>query len=150
MLKTEAFAPGGSWRWVGLEGNPAVSVLVFDMPPAAVTVRFSIRKDTGGDTPDTPNPPYNPGIPDTPDTPGDDDDEPSTANEPVALSGLRIHTACGVLSLVADCPGEALVYTIGGRLVKRLSLSPSIESRLSLPSGIYILLAGNESIKIYL
>ena len=159
LLKTEAFAPGGSWRWAGLEGNPAVSVLTFDMPPAAVTVRFSIRKDTGGDIPDTPNPPYNPGIPDTPDspdipdtpdTPGDGDDEPSTANEPVALSGLRVHTACGVLSLVADRPGEAIVYTIGGRLVKRLSFLPAIESRLSLPSGIYILLAGNESIKIYL
>lgn len=141
LKKTEAFAPDGSWRWVGLSGSSAVTTLTFTMPSAAVTIRFSIEEDTTTDPPVGPvDPPVNPGDP----------DDPATANEPVALPGLHIQTSAGMLRLNSDSPCRATVYTFGGRRVAVFRLETGVEQQQALPRGAYILHSGSHGIKFTL
>lgn len=161
LTKTEAFAPDGSWRWTGLSGNAAVTTLTFTMPSTAVTVRFTIHEDTTPDPPVGPvDPPVNPPVepddpidpdpdPDEPDIPVDPDD-PATAVDPIALPGLHIRTSAGTLHLIADYPGQATIYTFGGRMVAALRLETGVERQQALPRGAYILRSGNRSIKFTL
>lgn len=72
----------------------------------------------------------------------------ATANDPVTISGLRIRTTGGILSLTAGRSGRAEVYTFGGQLAGYLHLLADVESSLSLPHGVYFLRIGNESVKI--
>lgn len=149
LTKTEAFAPDGSWRWTSLSGNAAVTTLTFTMPSAAVTVRFTIHEDTPVDPPVGPvDPPVEPD-PEEPDIPVDPDD-PATAIDPLTLPGLHISTSGGVLRLIADYPGEATIYTFGGRMVAALRLETGVERQQALPRGAYILCSGNRSIKFTL
>lgn len=162
LKKTEAFAPDGSWRWVGLSGNPAVTTLTFTMPSAAVTIRFTIEEDTTIDppvgpvdppvNPDDPTDPDEPDNPDTPNIPDEpvDPDNPATANEPVALPGLHIQTSAGMLRLNSDSPCQATVYTFGGRRVAVFRLETGVEQQQALPRGAYILCSGNRSFKFTL
>lgn len=161
LTKTEAFAPDGSWRWTGLSGNAVVTTLTFTMPSTAVTVRFTIHEDTTPDPPVGPvDPPVNPPVepddpidpdpdPDEPDIPVDPDD-PATAVDPIALPGLHIRTSAGTLHLIADYPGQATIYTFGGRMVAALRLETGVERQQALPRGAYILCSGNRSIKFTL
>lgn len=157
LTKTEAFASDGSWRWTGLSGNAAVTTLTFTMPSTAVTVRFTIHEDT---TPDPPVGPVDPPVepddpvdpdpdPDEPDIPVDPDD-PATAVDPIALPGLHIRTSAGTLRLIADYPGQATIYTFGGRMVAVFRLETGVEQQQALPRGAYILHSGNRSIKFTL
>lgn len=165
LKKTEAFAPDGSWRWVGLSGSPAVTTLTFTMPSAAVTIRFTIEEDTTIDPPVGPvDPPVNPGDPDDPTDPDEPDnpdtpnipdepvdpDDPATANEPVALPGLHIQTSAGILRLNSDSPCRATVYTFGGRRVAVFRLETGVEQQQALPRGAYILHSGSHGIKFTL
>ena len=165
LKKTEAFAPDGSWRWVGLSGNPAVTTLTFTMPSAAVTIRFTIEEDTTIDPPVGPvDPPVNPGDPDDPTDPDEPDnpdtpnipdepvdpDNPATANESVALPGLHIQTSAGMLRLNSDSPCQATVYTFGGRRVAVFRLETGVEQQQALPRGAYILHSGSHGIKFTL
>lgn len=70
------------------------------------------------------------------------------ANALVTISGLRIRTTGGILSLTAGRSGRAEVYTFGGQLAGYLHLLADVESSLSLPHGVYLLCIGNESVKI--
>lgn len=153
LTKTEAFAPDGSWRWTSLSGNAAVTTLTFTMPSTAVTVRFTIHEDTPTDPPVGPVEPDDPvdpdPDPDEPDIPVDPDD-PATAVDPLALPGLHIRTSAGTLRLIADYPGQATIYTFGGRMVAALRLETGVERQQALSRGAYILCSGNRSIKFTL
>lgn len=155
LKKTEAFAPDGSWRWVGLSGSPAVTTLTFTMPSAAVTIRFTIEEDTTIDPPVNPDDPTDPDEPDNPDNPNIPDepvdpDNPATANDPVALPGLHIQTSAGMLRLNSDSPCRATVYTFGGRRVAVFRLETGVEQQQALPRGAYILRSGSHGIKFTL
>ena len=74
----------------------------------------------------------------------------ATANEAVGLSGWRLRTAGGMVSIVSDCDCEATVYTFGGRAVRRLHLTGGSEQQFTLPRGAYLLCAGKRILKFHL